>query len=265
MKVLFIGDIFSKVGRQMTEKYLKDIQIKHHIDFTIANGENVAHGKGINSSTYEKLVSFGIDAITLGNHFAAKTETNSFYLKAVKMIRPINIHPSASGVGTRVFDVNGIKIRVTNILGRAFITELNPSNPFDAMDELLKTCDEKIHIVDFHAEATAEKLAFAWNFDGKVTAVIGTHTHVQTADNRILPQGTGYISDVGMTGPYNGIIGGRRDSMIYRSRTGLPVKFDVEASLEGVLCGVVLDIDEENAKTRSVERIYISPDRVEGI
>ena len=143
MNILFIGDIVSKVGRQMCEKYIPIIKAKYPVDVVIANGENVAHGKGINQKTYAQLLSYGIDVITMGNHFASKTETNSFYKNAVKMVRPLNIHPSAAGVGSRVFDVNGQKLRVTNLLGRAFINELNPSNPFDALDKLLETCDEK--------------------------------------------------------------------------------------------------------------------------
>ncbi|MEA4820844.1 MAG: YmdB family metallophosphoesterase, partial [Erysipelotrichales bacterium] len=134
----------------------------------------------------------------------------------------------------------------------------------DVLDELLPKCKEKIHIIDFHGEATGEKMAFAWNFDGKVSAILGTHTHVQTIDNRILPNGTAYISDVGMTGPYDGIIGAKKEEIIFKTRTGLPAKFDVETG-RGQLNAVVLDIDNETGKALSIKRVYISPDYVEGI
>lgn len=256
MNILFIGDIVSKVGRQMVEKYLPIIKQKYPIDVVIANGENVAHGKGINQATYNKLTALGIDIITMGNHFAAKVETNTFYKNATKMVRPLNIHPSACGVGSRVFDINGQKLRVTNLLGRVFINELNPSNPFDAFDKLLETSNETFHFVDFHAEATAEKIAFAWNYDGKISCVVGTHTHVQTADERVLPNGTGFLCDVGMTGATDGIIGARKEPMIYRVRTGLPAKYEV-AEGNGMLNACYITLDE-SGKTTSIKRIYLS-------
>ena len=256
MNILFIGDIVSKVGRQMCERYIPILRNKYDIDVVIANGENVAHGKGINASLYNKLLSFGIDIITMGNHFASKMESNTFYKNADKLVRPLNIDKIAPGLGSRVFDVKGVKLRVTNILGRVFINELSPSNPYDAMDNLLENCNEDFHFVDFHAEATAEKMAFGWNYDGKISCLIGTHTHVQTADERILPQGTGYLTDAGMTGASDGIIGARRDTMIYRNKTGFPAKYEVQEG-SGQLNGCVITLDE-NGKTTSMKRIFIS-------
>lgn len=260
MRFLFFGDIVSKPGRDIIAKYLPLIKKDYCIDVVLGNGENVAHGRGITAGTYNELCNLGFEAITLGNHFLNGTQSNSFWESSSKIVRPLNIHPSAAGCGSRVFEHNGIKFRVTNVLGRSFINALSPRNPFDALDEVIASNDVKIHIVDFHAEATGEKLAFAWNYDGKVSCVLGTHTHVQTADARVLPNGTACISDVGMCGPYNGILGVEKDYIIYRTRTGLPTKFEI-AKGPAQLSAVVLDIDEDSGKTKSIQTIYINPDR----
>lgn len=261
MKILFIGDIVSSSGRGMVSRYLKDIKNKYEIDFVIANGENAAHGKGITEKIYLELLSYGVDAVTLGNHFLLASESLNVLERSEKLVRPLNIHSSIPGSGSRVFDVKGHKVRVTNLLGKVFINDLNPTNPFDAIDEVLKDSNELIHFVDLHAEATAEKLSIGWYLDGKVSAVIGTHTHVPTADERIFPQGTAYLTDVGMTGPYDGIIGTRRDLVIHKQRTGLPTKFDIQEG-EAQLCACVIDIDEETGKSRSIFRININKDHM---
>lgn len=262
MKILFIGDIVSSTGRSIVSRYLKDIKNKYEIDFVIANGENAAHGKGITEKMYLELLSYGIDVVTLGNHFLLATESLNVLDRSEKLIRPLNLHSSVPGSGSRVFDVKGYKVRVTNLLGKVFINDLNPSNPFDAIDALLEASNEVIHIVDFHAEATAEKLSLGWYLDGKVSAVIGTHTHVPTADERIFPNGTAYQSDVGMCGPYDGIIGMRKDLVIHKQRTGLPTKFDIEEG-DAQLNACVLDIDEASGKTRSIQRINLNRDHLE--
>lgn len=261
MKILFIGDIVSSSGRNIVNRYLKDIKNKYDIDFVIANGENAAHGKGITEKMYLELLSYGIDVVTLGNHFLLATESLNVLERSEKLIRPLNLHSSVPGSGSKVFEVKGHKVRVTNLLGKVFINDLNPSNPFDAIDEILKTSDELIHIVDFHAEATAEKLSVGWYLDGKVSAVVGTHTHVPTADERIFPNGTAYLTDVGMCGPYDGIIGMRKDLVIHKQRTGLPTKFDIQEG-EAQLNACVLDIDEETGKSRSIVRININKDHL---
>lgn len=261
MKILFIGDIVSSSGRNIINRYLKNIKNKYEIDFVIANGENSAHGKGITEKIYLELLSYGIDVITLGNHFLLATESLNVLDRSERLVRPLNIHSSIPGSGSRVFDVKGYKVRVTNLLGKVFINDLNPSNPFDAIDVVLESSDELIHFVDLHAEATAEKLSIGWYLDGKVSAVVGTHTHVPTADERILPNGTAYLTDVGMTGPYDGIIGTRRDLVIHKQRTGLPTKFDIQEG-EAQLCACVIDIDEETGKSRSIFRININRDHI---
>ena len=258
MKILFIGDIVSKSGRKAVLDYLPLLKTQHSIDFVIANGENAAHGKGISPRIYQQLIELGIDAITMGNHFMSKELPGSFYESATKMVRPLNIHPAAAGKGSRVFPCGDYQIRVTNLLGRAYMNELEPTSPFDALDQLLLENTEAIHIVDFHGEATGEKNAFCWNYDGKVSAIIGTHTHVQTADERIFPKGTAFISDVGMTGPYDGVIGAKIDLMIDRAKRNLGGKYDVAES-EGQLNAVVITLDPTRGKAIQIERIFIKP------
>jgi hypothetical protein len=262
LKVLMVGDVVSRSGRDAIKKYLNSIINKYSIDFVIINGENVTHGKGITKDTYNKLISYGANAITLGNHAFKKDVGPSLY-ESPSLIRPYNIHKKAPGVGTRVFDVNGIKVRVTNLLGQVYITELNPTNPFDALEEIINNSEEKVHIVDFHAQATGEKLALAWAFDGKVSAVLGTHTHVQTADERLLTNKTAYISDVGMCGAYNSVIGSKQNEVIYRSWTGLPASFDVAVG-EGQFNAVVVTIEEQTGNAISIERIMITPEKLLG-
>lgn len=264
MKILFIGDIVSEPGRKAVKLYLPSIKLRYDVDVVIANGENVAHGAGITKKMYETLLDLGIDIVTLGNHFLLPGEPLSFLNEADKLVRPVNIHKSIPGYGSKVFEIKGIKIRVTSLLGQVFIEDLNPSNPYDAMDDVLSSAKEVIHFVDLHAEATAEKIALGWYLDGKVSAVIGTHTHVQTADERILPQGTGYLSDVGMCGPYDGVIGVRRDIIIEKARTGIRAKYDIQIG-DIQFNGCILQIDESTGKTVSMNRISINPDRIIGL
>lgn len=259
MRILFVGDIVGKVGRNTLKKYQPIMKEKYNYDVLIVNGENAAHGKGINTSTYNQIMECDVDIITLGNHWFSKREAENLFKKVNNIVRPYNLHPSAAGVGSKSFNIRGHKLRVTNMLGVAFINEHDPSNPFVALDEIVSKNEDKVHIIDFHAEATGEKYALALDFDGKVSAVLGTHTHIQTVDARIFENGTGFISDVGMTGPYNSIIGCKKEQVIYRNRTGLPSRFDV-AEGKAQFCAVVLDIDEETGRTTNIERIYILED-----
>ena len=259
MKILFIGDIFAKGGRKAVEKFLPDILEEHDdIELVIANGENVSHGKGLLPMHYYELLDMGLDFITSGNHIFAKREVYPILENEENIVRPANISPLASGSGSKEIDVNGTKVRITNLLGRAFITELFPSSPYDALESILKENTAQIHIIDFHGEATGEKMALAFAFNGKVSAVLGTHTHVQTADERILSNGTAYISDVGMCGSYNSVIGTLTDDIIYFQSTGLPKKREVDERGD-MFNAVLLDIDETTGKTKSINRINIHP------
>ncbi len=244
MKILFIGDIFGQSGRKLVEDHLYRIKNEYHIDFVIANGENAAHGKGITKRIYNDFIFNGIHAITMGNHTWAKRELFDCIDELDHLVVPINQLPTLPGVGSRVFTCNGKKIRVTNLLGNTFM-QPGLENAFIVMDRLLEKCDEDIHIVDFHAEATSEKIALGYYLTGKVSAVLGTHTHVPTADERILEGKTAYISDVGMTGPLDGVIGCSKESIIPRMINGLPTKFEV-AEGKSQFNAVIIEFDQNN-------------------
>ncbi|MFA5235822.1 MAG: TIGR00282 family metallophosphoesterase [Bacilli bacterium] len=256
-KILFIGDIVGQKGREAVSFHLATLKKKFKLDFIIANGENATHGKGLILHHYESLLHAGIDCLTLGNHYDAKSEIRQYIDGALSLVRPLNLKKEYPGVGTTVFKDDRFSIRITNLLGQAFMTE-EVVNPFDSLKKLLDK-EEKtdIHIVDFHAEATGEKYALAHAFDGQVSAVIGTHTHVQTRDARILPLGTGYISDVGMTGPYDGILGVAPEAIIKKLWHDEKVVFTLDTGPETILSAVVLSIDETTGKTLDINPIYL--------
>ncbi len=258
MKVLFLGDIYSKSGRNVVRKHLSELKKKYDIDLTIANGENSAHGKGMTKAIYDELMSLGIDAFTMGNHFLKNNDILKWIDKVNNIARPLNIEGVVEGVGSIVIDTKKGKVRITNLIGRLFIREFEALNPFEVMDDLLCEEDEIIHIVDFHAEANGEKKSLAYYLDGKVSALLGTHTHVQTADNRVLPKGTAYISDVGFCGAYESVLGIEIDNAIAFSKDHDFRKHNPSES-EGELNAVVIDIDEKTGKSNSIERIYIKP------
>jgi metallophosphoesterase (TIGR00282 family) len=256
MDILFIGDIVGKLGREVVNKMIDEITSSRPIDFIIANGENATHGKGLIESHFNYLVDSGIDVVTLGNHYAAKREIFKYIDSYDNLIRPSNLHDSIPGVGTNIFNCNGVKIRVTNMLGRVYMSDL-VKNPFDDLQRIINE-EEKadIHIVDFHAEATGEKYALAYAFDGQISALIGTHTHVQTADARILEKGTGYMSDVGMCGPYNGILGTRKEDVINKSWTGIPTVFNTVEEDDAVFSAVILKFDDGTNECIGLEPVY---------
>lgn len=229
---------------------------KYDIDFVIANGENATHGKGLIRHHYDELIDAGVDVITLGNHFDSKNEITKYIDRVDCLIRPINLLRPFPGEGSALFDVDGVTVRVTNVLGSVFIKE-EVNSPYLATLELLENSEPAtIHIIDFHAEATGEKLSYAYAMDGKVSAVIGTHTHVQTNDAKILPNGTAYISDVGMTGFNDGILGFDKDSVIKSNIYGEKSRFNPPDEGRGLLSAVVLDIDEQSGKTNDIFNIY---------
>lgn len=257
MKILFIGDIVGRVGRRMVKEYLPNIVDKYNIDFVIANGENASHGKGLLRHHYFELIESGVDVITLGNHYDSKKDIRGYIDRVDRLIRPLNLLNEYPGEGSAVYDVNGVSIRVTNLLGSSFMKE-EVNNPYYSLLDYLSNQEEKedIHIVDFHAEATGEKICFAYAFDGKVSAVIGTHTHVQTRDARILAEGTGFISDVGMTGLYDGALGFDKDSVVNKLMYGNQSKFSIPEEGRGLFSAVVLNIDERTGKCIEIFPIY---------
>ena len=229
---------------------------KYEIDFVIANGENTTHGKGLIKHHYDELIDAGVDVITLGNHYNSKNDLAKYIDRVDRLVRPINLRNSFPGEGTALFDLDGITIRVTNVLGAVFINE-EVNSPYLATLELLESVEpSNIHIIDFHAEATGEKKSYAYAFDGKVTAVLGTHTHVQTSDAQILEKGTAYISDVGMTGFADGILGFEKDSVVKTIMYGEKSKFYPPDEGRGLLSAVVIDADEQTGLAREIFTIY---------
>lgn len=257
MKILFIGDIVGKIGRRIVKEKIGYFVEKYNIDFVIANGENATHGKGLIYNHYLELINAGVDVITLGNHYDSKNEIRRYIDRVDRLVRPANLTKPFPGEGSIIFDIDGINVRVTNILGSAFINE-EVNNPYYAMLEILDNEDEHVtvDIVDFHGEATAEKMSFARAFDGKVSAVLGTHTHVQTNDARVLPNGTAFISDVGMCGEYDSILGFDTDSVVKKTIYGFNEKFQIHEDGLGLFSAVVIDIDELTGLARDIFPIY---------
>lgn len=256
MKILFIGDIVGEIGRNIVSKKIPYFVEKYDIDFVIANGENATHGKGLNYNHYRMLINSGIDAITLGNHYDSKSEIKGYIDRVDRLIRPANLIKEFPGEGSVIFDVDGISIKVINILGTAFMGE-EVNNPYYSLLEELDS-EEKatINIVDFHAEATGEKMGFARAFDGKVSAVLGTHTHVQTNDARILPKGTAFITDVGMCGAYDSVLGFNVESVINKTIYGQDSKFQLDRTGPALFSAVVIDVDEISGLVRNIFSIY---------
>ncbi len=263
MKILCIGDVVSRVGRDMLFKYVDDLRYRENICFVIANGENAAHGNGLTRSTYDELIRSGVDLITLGNHaWGSLNELRSIINHGGNVIRPLNFCGSVPGQGYTVMTAkNGAKIAVINLIGQTFLN-YSHNSPFEAAENALRQIRETTDFifVDFHAEATSEKQAMGFFLDGRVSAVFGTHTHVQTADDMILPNGTGYISDLGMTGPQISVLGMDKDIILKKFLTALPQKFR-PASGAGQFCGCIFDIDENTGLCADTKRLFIREPR----
>ena len=258
MKIIFIGDIVGKQGRLAVRALLPNLVSRYKIDIVIANGENAAGGFGITESTSTELFSYGIDVITTGNHVWDKKEALPYLAKEHRVLRPLNYPPGVPGSGFLVFSPKKKPpVAVLNVSGRVFMNLLDC--PFRAAKAALEDIGEsaKVIIIDFHAEATSEKIAFGYYVDGKASAVIGTHTHVQTADEKILPGGTAYITDVGMTGPASGVIGIEKNQIIERFLTHMPRKFDV-ADGKSILSAVVIEADEESGRATGIQRLQLT-------
>ncbi|MDP4108547.1 MAG: TIGR00282 family metallophosphoesterase [Bacillota bacterium] len=254
MNILAIGDIVGKSGLEMLNKHLRALKKLKDISFVIANGEN-ANGLGLTKGQAEAIFSAGVDVITLGNHTFHVREIGRYLDENEFILRPANLAPQAPGRGAGVFWAGGVKIKVINLIGRCMM-DFGPDNPFLEADRLIKDNDAKITVVDFHAQATSEKNAMGYYLDGRVSAVFGTHTHVQTADERVNPKKTGYISDLGMTGPSVSVLGIRPEQSIAFFRGDLPPRFET-APGDAMLCGAIFEIDETNGLCLSVERVSI--------
>ncbi len=253
LNVLFIGDIIGNPGLELTETIIKSYIQKYNIDFCIANGENLTDGKGISKEAADRLFKAGIQVITGGNHLWDRWDTRKLLSENKSIIRPLNYPRENAGNGYIVYNYSEkLKIGVINLQGRVYMQPID--DPFKTADWAIQKIQEqtKIIIVDMHAEATAEKIALGWYLDGRVSAVIGTHTHIPTADGRILPKGTAFISDVGMTGPYDSVIGMKKEVAIKRFLHGVPYKYEM-ASHDIRFCGAYIRIDLEKGTALKFE------------
>ncbi|NQU18447.1 MAG: TIGR00282 family metallophosphoesterase [Candidatus Saganbacteria bacterium] len=257
MKILFIGDIIGKLGRKVTRQLLPELRKEYCPDFILANGENLAHGSGLTLKTYDEMIGAGIEVMTSGNHIWEKKE----FLKDIDrccpyLVRPANFPPGAPGKDHIIIEKNNLKLGIVCLVGRVFMKAVDC--PFRVVEPIIDKMREKTDniIVDMHAEATSEKAGIGYFLDGKVSAVLGTHTHVQTADEKVLPNGTGFISDVGMVGGRDSIIGVQIEPILERYITQLPKQFGPVESGPAIFNAVILTIDEKTGKTEKIERIF---------
>lgn len=260
MNLLFIGDIYASSGRKIVADHLRGIVTKERIDLIIANVENSAGGFGVTPSLAQDFLSMGIEVMTSGNHIWDKNEVHEYFAREPRLLRPANYPAPLPGSGLYLGKArNGAPYAVMNLQGRTFMTAID--DPFKKVEELLAQIppEVKIRFIDFHAEATSEKVAFGWHVDGRVTGIIGTHTHVPTADERVLPGGTAYQTDCGMTGSYAGVIGVEKGPILRRFQTGLPVRMEAaKGTVE--LHATIIEADPNTGKAKAIRRICIRED-----
>ncbi len=263
MKVLFIGDIFGSAGRKIVHDHLRHVVETNQVDLVIANAENAAGGFGLTPAIANELFELGCEVLTTGNHIWDKREIIEYFNsvngdlsgRARRVLRPANYAEGVPGIGLyEGATAKGQRFAVINLQGRVFMQDTD--DPFRKADSLLQEVSSKVVIVDFHAEATSEKIAMGWYLDGRVTAVLGTHTHVPTADTRVLPGGTAYQTDVGMTGPYDSVIGVQKEQVLQRFLTGLPGRFEA-AKGDPRFCAVLIECDENTGRARSINRLML--------
>jgi metallophosphoesterase (TIGR00282 family) len=259
MNILFIGDIFSSVGRRIVADHLADIKATQRIDIAIANAENAAGGFGVTPSIAEELFGLGLDVLTTGNHIWDKREIYDYFARRPALLRPANYPAPAPGSGVIVIKApSGAECAVINLQGRTYMPATEC--PFRKADQILAAIENtKVRFVDFHAEVTSEKMAMGWYLDGRVSAVIGTHTHIPTADTRILPGGTAYQTDVGMTGPYDSVIGVRKELILERFLSALPIRME-PAKGSAELHSVIVEVDDATGKAIQLRRHTVKGD-----
>jgi metallophosphoesterase (TIGR00282 family) len=254
LTILMLGDVVGEIGCAALRAHLPRMRRDYNAFLVVANGENAAEGNGLLPKTAEHLFDSGVDVITSGNHIFRRREIYDMLDEGRGLLRPANYSLRSPGHGVFVFDSLKARVTVVNLMGALY---MQPAcNPFDAVDEVLAKLDTKIVLVDFHAELTSEKRAMGFYLDGRVSAVAGTHTHVQTADDQILPGGTGYITDLGMCGPHQSVLGVQTDAVIERFRSSLPTRFS-NAAGECEISGIAVEIDETTGKTSAIERISL--------
>jgi metallophosphoesterase (TIGR00282 family) len=263
--LLFIGDVVGRPGRELVRRAVPALVAHHQIDLVIANVENAAAGFGVTPDLADDFLQYGVHVMTGGNHTWDKKEIIPYFADHPWLLRPINMPAGTPGRGRYLARAtNGVPVAVINAMGRVFMTAID--DPFRMLPEEIAAARKEAAIVfvDFHAEATSEKVAMGWHLDGKATAVVGTHTHVQTADERVLPNGTAYLTDVGMTGPHDGVIGVERTAIIQRFLTSLPQRFET-ATDNPRLNGVIVKADERTGRAVSIERVSLSVQQVEAL
>jgi hypothetical protein len=263
MNILFVGDVFGSAGRRIVREHIGHVRDENRVDLTVINAENAAGGFGVTPEICEDLFDLGADVLTTGNHVWDKKElidymngaTASGRERGRRVIRPANFQPGLPGHGVfEGFTQSGVPYAVINIMGRVFMS--NTNDPFTAINDILKGITAKVILVDFHAEATSEKVAMGWHLDGRVTAVLGTHTHIPTADQRVLPGGTAYQTDVGMSGPYDSVIGVDKDMVLKKFLTGMPSKFEA-AKGNPKMCAALVTCDPATGRASGIQRIML--------
>jgi metallophosphoesterase (TIGR00282 family) len=263
LNILFVGDIFGSAGRRIVREHIGHMRAAHNVDLTIVNVENAAGGFGVTPQIAEDIFEMGADVLTTGNHVWDKRELIDYlnsaapdsHERARRVLRPANFHPDLPGHGVyEGVTASGMDYAVIQLQGRVFMTPID--DPFRGADALLASIKAKVIVVDFHGEATSEKAALGWYLDGRVTAVLGTHTHVPTADERILPGGTAFQTDVGMSGPYNSIIGVEKDLVLHKFLTGMPGKFEA-AKGNPKMCAALVTCDPATGRASAIQRIML--------
>jgi metallophosphoesterase (TIGR00282 family) len=258
MRILIIGDIVGRPGKRACSQIVPRLIQQRQIDFVIANAENVAAGSGLTPPMFRKLRHYGVDCCTMGDHIYRRKELIPLLESTDRIVRPANLPPEAVGCESTVVEArNGLRVGVVNLLGRTYMN-VRADCPFHAVDRVLMRLshDVRVVVVDIHAETTSEKVAMGWYLDGRATAVVGTHTHVPTADECVLPQGTAYVTDLGMTGPYDSVLGRAKDRVIKALVTGMPHPYDI-AGGDVRLCGVIVEADEQTGRARHIERVCL--------
>jgi metallophosphoesterase (TIGR00282 family) len=265
MKLLFVGDIVGKPGRQFLRRAVPRLVRRHRIDLVIANVENAASGFGVTRETAEEILAAGVDVMTTGNHVWDKKEALEYIEQEPRLLRPLNYPAAAPGRGSAVLATrSGARVAIINAMGRVHMPLVD--DPFAAVPREIERLKAQtpVVVVDFHAEATSEKIAMGWHLDGQASAVIGTHTHVQTADERLLPRGTAFITDVGMTGPHDSVIGVEKEAALARFTTGLPSRFET-ASGDPRIHAVVIDVDPQSGRAMAIERLALDERALEAL
>jgi hypothetical protein len=259
VRILALGDIVGRPGRQVVCDKLAGLVKQHKVDLVIANGENIAGGSGITVNLFNKLRAYGVDVVTLGDHVFKKIDIVETMGRSERLVRPANLSAKAAGRGHTVIKTNsGVSVVVAAVLGRIYVPTLAADDPYACADRILQetAAHAKVVVFDIHAEATGEKVAFGHHVDGRASFVFGTHTHIPTADAKILPGGTAYITDLGMCGPYDSVLGRRKDNVVRAMTTNMPFPYDV-ATGDVRLCGALVDVDETTGKAKHIERIEV--------